>query len=259
MPNIPPVETPPFDGTRCPPLLTGAGRKFRPRRTGRGSADGTARRAGPYGAAVPHEHTARTHRSEVHISTPRRRQRRALSRHDSDTRALLAARSSDVLRRMVSDDQGGRGWRASLRDMRCSEYSTVCVPISSVCSSPCMSIRKIAACVHGRMPASDSDCSFMYDARAMPGCITMSCKYASTRSTSAGTARARRAAHVRARHRDAYRRRQGRRAIAMYAKERLGEIFRRRPRAELDVKNPAAARRRNSPLQFSALRPRAQL
>ena len=28
-------------------------------------------------------------------------------------------------------------------------------------------------------------------------------------------------------------------------------------RAELDVKNPAAARRRNSPLQFSALRPRA--
>ena len=38
-----------------------------------------------------------------------------------------------------------------------------------------------------------------------------------------------------------------------------GEIFRRRPRAELDVKNPAAARRRNSPLQFSALRPRAQL
>ena len=45
----------------------------------------------------------------------------------------------------------------------------------------------------------------------------------------------------------------------MYAKERLGEIFRRRPRAELDVKNPAAARRRNSPLQFSALRPRAQL
>ena len=123
VPKIPPVETPPFDGTRCPPLLTGAGRKFRPRRTGRGYADGHPLRAGPYGAAVPHEHTARTHRSEVHISTPRRRQRRALSRHDSDTRALLAARSSDVLQRRVSDDQGGRGWRASLRDMRCSEYS----------------------------------------------------------------------------------------------------------------------------------------
>ena len=120
-------------------MLTGAGRKFRPRRTGRGSADGTARRAGPYGAAVPHEHTARTHRSEVHISTPRRRQRRALSRHDSDTRALLAARSSNVLRRRVSDDQGGRGWRASLRDMRCSE-STVCMPCA-VCpaasTAPC--------------------------------------------------------------------------------------------------------------------------
>ena len=55
---------------------------------------------------------------------------------------------------------------------------------------------------------------FAADARAMPGCITMSCKYASTRSTSACTARARRAAHARARHRDAYRRRQGRRAIA---------------------------------------------
>ena len=65
-----------------------------------------------------------------------------------------------------------------------------------------------------RMAASDSDCCFMYGARAMPGCITMSCKYASTRSTSACTARVRRAARARARHRDAYRRRQGRRAIA---------------------------------------------
>ena len=102
----------------------------------------------------------------------------------------------------------------ALRGMPCSEYSTVCMPISSVCSSPCMSIRKIAACEPDRMAASDSDCWFMYGARAMPGCITMSCKYASTRSTSACTARVRRAARARARHRDAYRRRQGRRAIA---------------------------------------------
>ena len=51
----PSVETPPFDGTRCPPLLTGAGRKFRPRRTGRGCAGYTRPRAGPYGAEVPHE------------------------------------------------------------------------------------------------------------------------------------------------------------------------------------------------------------
>ena len=87
----------------------------------------------------PARHTARAHRSGAHITTPRRRQRRALSRHDSDTRALLAARSSDVLRRRVSDDQGGRGWRASLRDMRCSE-STVCMPCA-VCpaasTAPC--------------------------------------------------------------------------------------------------------------------------
>ena len=58
----------------------------------------------------PHRHP----RVGVYISAPRRRQRRALSRR--------------VLQRRVSDDQGGRGWRANDMHAACMPLSTRKIP-----------------------------------------------------------------------------------------------------------------------------------
>ena len=129
-------------------------------------------------------------------------------------RAALGASPAAVGGRCAG--RAGQGWRASLRGARCSEYSTVCMPISSVCTMPCMPTRKTAVCVFDRMSAIDPDCSSTSDARAMPDWCMSRSTYSHPTPSSTCAVRTEGSAHARGRQRGAGRRRGERRASAAH-------------------------------------------
>ena len=90
------------------------------------------------------------------------------------------------------------------------------MPISSVCTMPCMPTRKIAVCVSDRMPAIDSDCSSTSDVRAMPDWCMSRSTYSHPTPSSTCAARTEGSAHARGRQRGADRRRREWRASAAH-------------------------------------------